>query len=153
MVFVVPFALTFAISFGALTVAKVFKHEVNGKEVPMNNVNFLIAAAIAILAISSPSYARMIYEWAPILATLFIVVFVLVFLKNMFSKEAKGDWTTLIAIAILFLLLMQIGPNLPLPSGTNIKSDDIVLVAGIMLVIAILAIGKKVSEGGTPPKG
>jgi D-alanyl-lipoteichoic acid acyltransferase DltB (MBOAT superfamily) len=148
MGFIVPFALTFALSLGALTVSGVFDKQ--------KQVNFIIAIALAILAVSSPSYSKMIYTWAPILATLFIVVFVLVFLRKSFGKEAKADWTTLIAIAILFLLLMQIGPSIPLPSGSTIKSDDIILVAGIMLVIAIIVIGKALSKGegapATPPR-
>jgi hypothetical protein len=138
MGFIVPFALTFALSLGALTVSGVFD-----KQKP---VNFIIAMALAVLAVSSPSYSKMIYTWAPILATLFIIVFVLAFLKKSFGKEAKADWTSLIAISILFLLLMQIGPSIPLPSGSTIKSDDIILVAGIMLVIAILVIGKQLSK-------
>jgi len=147
MVYIVPFALTFALTLGALNLAKVFDNQ--------KQVNFIIAIAIALLAVSSPTYARMIYEWAPMLAMLFIVAFVIVFIKNIFGKEAKNDWPTLIAIAILFLLLMQLAPSLPLPSGTNIKSDDIILVAGIMLVLAILVIGSKVSSGsgGSPQPG
>jgi hypothetical protein len=145
MGFIVPFALTFALTLGALTLSKVFDKQ--------KQVNFIIAIAIALLAVSSPAYAKMIYSLAPTLAMLFIVVFVIVFIKNIFGKEAKGDWPTLIAISILFLLLMQLAPSLPLPSGANIKSDDIVLVAGVMLVIAILVIGSKVKfsgDEGTP---
>lgn len=143
--FLVPFVLTFALTLGALTVSKVFENQ--------KHVNFLISLALAILAVSSPTYARMLFEWAPIIATLFIVVFVLVFLKNMFLKKGeKANMETLIAIALLFLILMQFGSSIPLPSGNYIRSDDILIAAGVILVIAIIVIGKRLgnNEGSTP---
>jgi len=146
--FLVPFVLTFALTLGALTVSKVFKHiDASGKEKPQTNVNFLIALALSVLAVSSPTYAQMLFEWAPILATMFIVVFVLVFLKNMFLKEGhKAEIETLVAIALLFLILFQFGSSLPLPSGTYIRSDDILIAAGVIFVIAIIVIGKRLGD-------
>jgi hypothetical protein len=141
----IPFVLTFALSFGVLTISGVFKGQ--------KQVNFVIALALGALAVSSPGYAAMLTEWSPILATVLIVVFVLMFLKNtLLSKEGLGgNWENLVAIALLFLVLITIGPSLPLPSGSFIKSDDIMIAGGAVLIIAIIVIvmslGNKDFEG------
>ncbi|MGC9310963.1 MAG: hypothetical protein ACP5E4_04555 [Candidatus Aenigmatarchaeota archaeon] len=138
MDFVVPFALTFAIAVGVISTTGIFKGQ--------KPVEFLIAIALAALAASSQAYVRLLNAWAPVLAGLLIVVFFIVFLKkNLGGKPGEKSWEMLIAIAILFLVLIYIGPSLPLPSGNIIKSDDILLVAGLALVIAILVVGKNVS--------
>lgn len=144
MEFVVPFVLTFALSLGVIKVSGVFK----GQE----QVNFLIALGLSLLAVSSSEYVSLLNEWAPTMAILLIVVFIIVFLKNLFLSEKKGktDMQTLIILALLFLVLMYLGPALPLPSGNTITSDDILLVGGLALVIAILSIGHRLGGADTP---
>ncbi|MBN2095748.1 MAG: hypothetical protein JW727_06900 [Candidatus Aenigmarchaeota archaeon] len=137
---VVPFALTFALVLGALNLSGVFKGQ--------KQVNFIIGLAVALLASSSEEYSKMVLEWAPILATVMIVVFLVVFLKNMFGTEKKASWEMLVILALLFLVLLAVGPYLPLPSGSSIKSDDILLVGGILLVIGIIAIGARLKNEG-----
>ncbi|MCK4429200.1 MAG: hypothetical protein KAU95_02400, partial [Candidatus Aenigmarchaeota archaeon] len=73
------------------------------------------------------------------------------------DKEMKPTWEMLITIAILFIVFMTVYESIPLPSGSIISSDDILLIAGIGFVVMILVVGSRLKdsgfEGGTPSSG
>jgi hypothetical protein len=145
--FLIPFALTFAVTLGVLNIANIFEKQ--------KQVNFLISIGLAAFAASSPWYVAILSEWGPVFAAILILVFGIHFLKKALKGTAKNDWQTLIAIAILFVVFLAFGSSLPIPSGNRISSEDILLVAGLGFVIAILIIGKntKFNEERTPATG
>ncbi len=143
--YLIPFIFTFALVFGVLTISKVFKDQ--------KNVNAILALAIALFAVIYPPYITLLYEWLPYLCIIFIVIFVVLMLKNLFvgekgKKELEPTWPMLIAIAVLFLVFMTVYQSIPLPSGSFISSQDILLIVGIAFVVLILSVGAKLKDKG-----
>ncbi|RLJ01570.1 MAG: hypothetical protein DRP10_03780 [Candidatus Aenigmatarchaeota archaeon] len=140
--YLIPFIFTFSLVFGVLTISNIFNKQ--------KNVNVMIALAISLFATISEEYVSILYSWLPYLCVLFIVIFFVVMLKNIFiKKDSEQNWPILITIAILFLVLMTIYPSIPLPSGSFISSQDVLLVIGITFVVLILIVGSKVNWPGT----
>jgi len=139
--YIIPLVFTFALVFGVLSISKIF----NKKE-----VNVLIALSMALFSLISEIYVKLLYAWLPYLSILFIILFVFVLLKNLLIEKKNGtksaaNWEMLITIAILFLVFMTVYRSIPLPSGSMISSDDILLIAGIVFVVLILSVGPKVT--------
>ncbi|MCK4730278.1 MAG: hypothetical protein KAT28_03075 [Candidatus Aenigmarchaeota archaeon] len=147
--YIIPLIFTFALVFGVLSISRIF----NKKE-----VNVLIALSMAMFSLISEAYVTLLYSWLPYLCILFIILFVFVLLKNLLFEEKDGTksaatWEMLIAIGILFLVFMSVYQSIPLPSGSMISSDDILLIAGIVFVVLILSVGGKLKWPGDNPKG
>ncbi len=143
--YIIPFIFTFALVFGVLSISKIF----NKKE-----VNTLIALSMAMFSLISEAYVTLLYSWLPYLCILFIILFVFVLLKNLLFEEkdnkSAATWEMLIAISILFLVFMTVYQSIPLPSGSMISSDDILLITGIVFVVLILSVGGKLKWPGEP---
>ena len=142
--YIIPFIFTFALVFGVLSISKIF----NKKE-----VNVLIAMSMALFSLISEAYVKLLYVWLPYLCILFIILFVFVLLKNLLLEKRdktkpSADWQMLITIAILFLVFMTVYQSIPLPSGSLISSDDILLIVGIVFVVLILSVGAKLRWPG-----
>ena len=140
--YIIPLVFTFALVFGVLSISKIF----NKKE-----VNVLIALSMALFSLISEIYVKLLYAWLPYLSILFIILFVFVLLKNLLIEKKNGtksaaNWEMLITIAILFLVFMTVYRSIPLPSGSMISSDDILLIAGIVFVVLILSVGGKLGD-------
>ncbi len=108
---------------------------------------------MAMFSLISEAYVNLLYSWLPYLCILFILLFVFVLLKNLlFEKndqnKSAATWEMLIAIGILFLVFMTVYQSIPLPSGSMISSDDILLIVGIVFVILILSVGAKLNNDG-----
>ncbi|RLJ00085.1 MAG: hypothetical protein DRP06_02495 [Candidatus Aenigmatarchaeota archaeon] len=140
--YIIPLIFTFALVFGVLSISKIFdKKEVNG----------LIAISMALFSLISEAYVALLYSWLPYLCILFIVLFVFVLLKNLLleknnQNKSAATWEMLIAIGILFLVFMTVYQSIPLPSGSMISSDDILLITGLVFVVLILSVGSKLKE-------
>ena len=145
--YIIPLVFTFALVFGVLSISKIF----NKKE-----VNVLIALSMALFSLISEIYVKLLYAWLPYLSILFIILFVFVLLKNLLIEKKNGtksaaNWEMLITIAILFLVFMTVYRSIPLPSGSMISSDDILLIAGIVFVVLILSVGGKLGDKWSEP--
>ncbi len=143
--YLIPFIFTFALVFGVLAISNAFKNQ--------KNVNAMIAIAIALFATIYPPYTKILYNWLPYLCILFIVIFVISMLKDLFVKSEKSQdksensqqsWPVLITIAILFLVFMFIYPSIPLPNSSLISSQDILLIIGLAFIAIIMIVGSKV---------
>ena len=145
--YIIPLVFTFALVFGVLSISKIF----NKKE-----VNVLIALSMALFSLISEIYVKLLYAWLPYLSILFIILFVFVLLKNLLIEKKNGtksaaNWEMLITIAILFLVFMTVYQSIPLPSGSMISSDDILLLAGIVFVVLNLSVGGKLGDKWSEP--
>lgn len=146
--YLIPFIFTFALVFGVLTISNIFKGQ--------KNVNAMIALAVSLFAIIYPSYLIILYEWLPYLCIFFIVIFVILILKNLFVKggnQPQQSWPILITIVVLFLVFMFVYPSIPLPNSSLISSQDLLLLIGVAFVVIILIIGSKLELSGNKPSG
>lgn len=141
--YLIPFIFTFALVFGVLVISNIFKGQ--------KNVNAMIALAVALFAIIYPPYIDILYVWLPYLCILFIAIFLVLMLKNLFVKEGKKpeqSWPMLVTIAVLFLVFMFISPSIPLPSSSLISSQDILLIIGLAFIVVILIFGARMGTTG-----
>ena len=129
--FLISFTFTFALVFGVLSASKVFGEL---KNTSIRNVNILVALSLALFASLYEPYVNFIKLWFPYLLGFFILIFIVVILRNLFAKSKSANetsWEMAISLAILFLLFLILYPSL-----SNYK--DIMLLLGVVLVILIL---------------
>ena len=96
---IIPFLFVFGIIYGSLEVAGVFKNR---------GVNFVIAAAVSIIAMSNYGMVDFIYSIIPYATIAFIIVFAIMFLKKTIlaglgKKEGKPiDFSLIIIIPVSY---------------------------------------------------
>jgi hypothetical protein len=147
MEFAIPFFLVLAIVFGGLEIGAPFKNKA---------AKGLIALVVALYAASSPDISSFLLQIMPAAAGLFIVVFLIGFLKKTFFGEKKrGEERNygliIVILALVLVFLAGQGRTLEqwLPSGF-MGADTLILLAGVVLIVAILYIvSKKWGEGKT----
>jgi len=145
--YLIPFIFTFALVFGVLTISNVFKNQ--------KNVNAILALAITLFSILYPPYIKILYNWLPYLCILFILLFVVLMLRNLFvesEKKLQQSWPMLITIAILFLIFISFAPSITLPSSSLISFQDILLLIGIAFVVILLVSGAAMGNKGFDSK-
>ena len=112
--FLIPFLFIFAIIFGSLKVANVFKSRDSHGNVTSENtaVNFIIALALAFFAASNTSFVQLIWSQFGNIAAFFIIMFFIIFVLEAFGIRHKrgepgkeGSDALIINGAILFILL------------------------------------------------
>ena len=133
MTFALPFLFVLAISYGALQIANVFRNKA---------VNAVIALVISFFAISNADLVNFIIQSMPWMAMIFIAVFFIKFILNMF-KQGKGerDYTLLIIILGLVLIFL-IGQGMQiihdwLPGGFPITEENLIMIIGVGIIVAI----------------
>lgn len=151
---IIPFLFVFGIIYGSLEVAGVFKNR---------GVNFIIAAAIGIIALSNSGMIEFIYSIIPYATIAFVIIFGIMFLKktifaglgkHLEGKDKKTDYSLIIIILIMVFIFFGNAHestliNIPyIGYGMN---NDILAAVGILLVLAILFIAYK--KDPNPPKG
>ena len=95
--FVVPFLFIFAIVFGSLRVANIFKNK---------KVDAVIAVALAIFAVYNSALVNFLWDQLGFVTLFFVFMFMIIFVLKVFgvgSRNAEDAFT--INIAILFILL------------------------------------------------
>ena len=141
MYYLVPFIFSFALIYGILSISNIFNKK---------NVNILLALTISFFAILYEGYIKLIYEFLPILAGIFIVLFVVILIRNLFiTKSAGNTIETLVIIGLMFLVFLSIYNRIPLPSGSIISSKDVLLVIGLALVGLIILVGYRTNAGSS----
>jgi len=143
----VPFLFTLAVTFGVLEVTNVFKNKA---------VNFLIALALSIFAITSPTFVDLLWNYFGDITIFFIVMFLIAFILEALGVRRKdtvmsGD-AIVIQSAILFLLL-TLGfyyidkiPSIPFVGG----SQNLLLLFALVLILAIFWSAYKLGSGAAP---
>ena len=139
----VPFFLIFAIVYGGLEVAGLFKQN--------KKLNAVIALVLGFFAITSEQVVALIYAFVPYVSILFIVVFILGFVLAPFrGKEEPKDFSLILVVAVLITLflasqgeqiLADIFPFLGMPG------ENFFALAGLLLIIAIFYAAYQHSKG------
>ena len=147
---IVPFLFVFAIVFGVLQVANVFKNRA---------VNFVIALAIGLFAISNAALVTTLHALLPNVTWFFIVLFFFVFVFELLGlrKEGKSHTESMITSGgVLFVLLslsfmvLQVAPS-ELPFiGSAI---NLVFILGLIFILAIFWAALKIGVGAVPGGG
>jgi len=142
MTFMLPFLFMLAIVYGALDLAAVFKKKA---------VNVIIALVVAIFAVSNAGVVASIVAVMPWVAMLFIALFFIKFILSMFKPGEGGrDYTLLIVIlGLIAIFMLSQGTQLIqdwLPGGFPVTEDNLILIIGIVIVVAILFAAYKSSE-------
>ncbi|MFQ5648143.1 MAG: hypothetical protein ACE5FW_02805 [Candidatus Aenigmatarchaeota archaeon] len=129
----IPFFLVFAIVYGALEVAGIFKEN--------KKLNAIIALIMGFFAITSEQVVALTYTFMPYASILFIVVFFLGFILAPFrGKEGEKDFSLIAVVAMLIVLflasqgqqmLVDLFPTL------GISGENFFVVAGLLIFIAI----------------
>lgn len=147
--FILPFAIIFAVAYGSLGTAGVFKDK---------NVNILTAAVIAFVSATYAPLVDALWLYFPYVAGLLILLFIYNLVKTVLfgkseetppaqagkGKEGEGG-VVLITGAVLVILALSsesIIPDLPGIDSTN-----------VLFIIALLAIWVIVKRGYGKPEG
>ncbi len=135
-----PFFLIFAIVYGALEFADIFKNR---------TVKFIIAAVIGIFSVGSSEGVGLIYSIMPYAAILFVVFFFLGFLVKIFrgkkegEQKSKADYTLLMAcIALALIFLAAGGENF----GLSLDKDAIALIVLAFILLLLLIAYKQPAQ-------
>jgi len=138
-----PFFLVLAVIYGSLEVAGVFKNRA---------VNIIIALVVGFFAIMNAEIVAFLELIIPYAAILFVVLFLIMFIKKSIGGIGGGggtrDWTLIIVIIGLILLFlasqgMDLISNLNLP----ISAENIILIVAIVLIVAVFYAAYKSPEG------
>ena len=128
----VPFLFTFAVTFGILEITKVFRNK---------GVNLIIALALSIFSITSPTFVSLLWNYFGDITIFFIAMFLVAFVLEVFGIRGKTitGGSLVIQSGILFLLL-TIGfyysdrmPVLPIVGG----GQNALFVFAIALILSI----------------
>jgi hypothetical protein len=135
----IPFLFMLAIVYGALDVAGVFKNK---------RVNALIAAVFAFFTLTYSPAIEFINQIMPIAIIFFVVFFFLGFMIKVAKKGVEKDFTLLIIILGLTLLLFATqGPNVInnfLP-GFEEQASNIMVISAIVFIGVILLAAYRLS--------
>ncbi|MBN2101624.1 MAG: hypothetical protein JW716_02005 [Candidatus Aenigmarchaeota archaeon] len=136
---IIPFLFVFGVIYGSLEVANVFKGN--------RGVNFVIAAAVAIIAMSNYGMVEFIYSIIPYATIAFIIIFAIMFLKKTvfagIGKVGGGkgvDFSLVIIILMLiFVFLGNVNQSalIDIPFVSNID-EGLMAILGIGLIVLIL---------------
>ena len=137
---IIPFLFVFGVIYGSLEVANVFKGN--------RGVNFVIAAAVSIIAMSNYGMVDFIYSIIPYATIAFIIIFAIMFLKKTIfaglGKAGGGKGVDFsLVIIILMLIFVFLGnvnqSSLGIPFISNID-EGLMAILGIGLIVLILLV-------------
>lgn len=136
----IPFFFTLAVAYGALQVSELFKNKA---------VNTLIALIIALFAASNADLVSFIYFILAPATMLFIVFFFIGFLYKFFKKRENMDFTlVVIALGLLLLLLAAGAADSQLVPISNMFSENMIVLLGLVFIIAMFYASYRQSEEG-----
>ncbi len=125
----IPFFFTLAVAYGALQVSGLFKNKA---------VNMLIAIVLALFAASTQGLVEFIYTLLYPATVLFIIFFFIGFVYKFFKERKETDYTLMVVVLGLLLLLMAAGVagNPVVPIG-SIMSENLVVLLGLVFIVAM----------------
>ena len=124
----IPFLFVFAIVFGVLEVAGVFKNRA---------VMAIIAFVIAFFAVTDTSFLNFLNTFLPVLIWVFVGLFILVAILRLLKKEASEDraMTTVVG-AVAMLIFITIG-FLYVPEVPVVGKQNFLILVGMFFLIFI----------------
>lgn len=145
MEYAIPFFFLLAVVYGALGISGLFKNRA---------VNGIIALVIAFFGMTYQPFVGWLYIIMPYAIALFIAVFFIGFVAKLF-KSKKGepkDYTLILIVIGLFLILfVRFGEDIEdwtTSFGIPITYENLVGIVGIIVLIAFLYGGYKLSRSG-----
>ncbi len=148
--FLIPFLFVLATVFGMMRVAKVFRGNVG--------VELILSLVLAFFAATYEPFNALLWVYLPSITWFFIAMFFLMFILEVFGLRKKpgekpGDYMLnmmiygvllLVLFSVGFMLLQTYPISLPLIGG----GENLVLLLGVILVIAIFLSAYQVQGGG-----
>jgi len=129
----VPFLFTLAVTFGVLEVTNVFKNKA---------VNFLIALALSIFAITSPTFVDLLWNYFGDITVFFIAMFLVAFAMEALGirKDKNLTGSSVVILSAVLFLLLTLGfyyedkiPSLPFIGG----GQNALLLFAIVIILAV----------------
>jgi hypothetical protein len=127
----IPFFFVLSVVYGALEVSKTFKNK---------GVMVIISLVLATVSILNESVVALLNQIMPYGVILFIVVFFLSFVGNLFRGRGSDIQLIVIVCALILIFIAQQGYGIIsdlLPSGV-ITAQDFTVAVGVVLIIFIL---------------
>jgi hypothetical protein len=146
MAFATSFMFVFAIVFALLIYSQIFKES--------RYAVVVIAAVIGFIAAAYQPFSAVLQLFIPWAAGLLVVVFFLVFLRELFKREPgqkRNLWPVMVVLAISLLLLSATWPELAGYLGLGVRgTENVMWIVGIILIILIFWLAlKEQTEGPT----
>ncbi len=145
LAFLLPFLLMLGIVYGALQMGSPIKNKA---------ANFIIALVFGLFAATYQPALDMINQLLPYAVVLFVVVFLLGFVRKG-VKDKKIDFTLLAIVAGLaaIFLASPMGQEIFSAAGSvsPISSDNLAAAAGLLFVLIMLVVAYK--SWGKPAEG
>ena len=117
----VPFLFVFAVVYGSLDMVRLFRGR---------GVNAIIAVIFAFFAISSPQVIDFIFSVLPYGIAIFVIAFLLGFLKKMFSGERKSPVPLLITFSLILIYLASGRSGIEL--GEEVTGIVVLIIIGMI---------------------
>jgi len=139
--FATSFVFMFAIVFALLVYSGMFARKEKGAVIGHAPKGPLvaIAAVIAIVAALYQPFVVFLQQVIPLASIALVVIFFLVFIKQLIKKEGKGDpWPAMIGMAAVLLVLGIAWPSVQTYLGfTGISPDVMLWAIGIVVILLI----------------
>jgi hypothetical protein len=135
----IPLLFIFAIVYGSLDVANIFKNK---------KVNATIALSLGLFAVYNTWFVNLIWSQLGVISVIFIFMFMLIFIFKVFGiRDSKDSQEKLIIMAAILFILFSISylytnmiPNIPFIGG----GQDIILLIFIIFIIVIFWLAYKI---------
>ena len=143
----VPFLFVFAITFGVLQLANIFK---NNKA-----VNAVIALALALFAVMNENLVNLLWSVMPSLTIFFIILFLFVFILELFGlRKPLGEGShveSMITGGVVLFVLLSVGLvvvdvvpiDLPVIGG----GENVIFLLAIILIVSVFWATLKAGRG------
>lgn len=147
MAFITSFLFVFAIVFALLIYSKIFKES--------RYAVAAIAAVIGFIAAAYKPFSAILQLFIPWAAGLLVVLFFIVFIREIFKKEPgkeRDPWPAMVALAVSLLLVAAVGPELLRGFGLGMVGTETVLwIVGIIVILLIFWLALKRMQPPTAP--
>ena len=140
----IPFLFVLAIIFGVLELTKIFQNR---------GVNFLVALAIAFFTITNTAFVDMLWSYFGGITTLFIIMFFIAFIFEVFGLRKPGQHQPTSSIIInggILFILLSIGflyanqiPELPFLGG----GQNLIFLFIIIFILVIFWSAFRIGKG------
>ncbi len=146
--FLIIFLFIFALTFGALRIANVFKG--------MKAINAIIALVIAFFAATYQPFVTALWSYLPMLSWFFVIVFligILLELKNKILPKGTSPAsksTTVIITAMAMLVFLTIGVSF-IPNLSFIDQDNLYMLIGLVFLVGLFLAAGSLGDPNLPP--
>ena len=148
--FATSFVFMFAVIFALLVYSGMFARKEKGVVVGHAPKGPLvaIAAVVAVVASLYQPFVTFLQQVIPIASIFLVVVFFLIFVKQLIKKEGKGDpWPAMVGMAAFLIVLGVAWPTVQTYIGfTGISPDVMLWAIGIVVILLIFYMAYSAKE-------